>query len=148
MLTATALHLRPQPLEQDQIALPIPPAPPVLPVVVEQGDSDELRQRAARFAQAVAEVLHGHRPARQLGPWLAADVYDQLLLHLRGRRAAPSRHRVRVASVHVEMIHRRAAEIAVRLVHGGRSTALALRLDLDSDAPHGPIWRCTALTWA
>lgn len=150
MLTATQLPLIPASVAQlppDQVPLPFPPAPPVLPVPVERDDTGELRDRAARFVQAVTEVIHGHRPARQLGPWMAPDVYEQLLTRLRNR-PGPSRSRPRVASIHLAMSKPGVAEIAARVRHGGRSHALALRLDLDTGSPHGPLWRCTALTWA
>jgi len=148
MLTATHLPLTPAVRPPEQIPLPFPAAPPVLPVPVERDDTGELRDRAARFVQAVAEVIHGHRPARQLGPWMAADVYEQLLTRLRRSRAGASRRRPQLASIHLSMSTPGVAEIAARVRHAGRSHALALRLELDRDGSHGPLWRCTALTWA
>ncbi|RLV54810.1 hypothetical protein D9V41_14550 [Aeromicrobium phragmitis] len=151
MLTATAFVTDPHPEHRhldDQIPLPFPPAPPVLPVPVERDHSGDLRHRSARFVQAVAEVIHGHRPVRQLGPWMTADVFEHLQDHLHRRRVRASRHRARLASVHVSMVHAGAAEIAGRMVHDGRSHAIALRLERDDTAPRGPLWRCTALTWA
>lgn len=130
-----------------QIPLPFPPAPPALPVPLERENSGELRDRAARFVQAVAEVICGHRPVRQLGPWMAPEVFEHLQDHLH-RRTSGSRHRPRVASVHVSVPGATAAEIAGRMVYDGRSRAIALRLERDDKAPHGPRWHCTALTWA
>ncbi|WP_293785870.1 Rv3235 family protein [uncultured Aeromicrobium sp.] len=151
MLTATAFATERRPDRReldDQIPLPFPPAPPVLPAPVERNGTGELRDRSARFVQAVVEVIHGHRPVRQLGPWMTVDVFEHLQDHLHQRRVRASRHRARLASVHVSMVRDGAAEIAGRMVHDGRSHAIALRLERDDAAPRGPMWRCTALTWA
>jgi hypothetical protein len=51
-------------------------------------------------------------------------------------------------SVHVAMVHDCAAEIAGRMVHRGRSRAIAVRLELQTTHRGDQVWRCTALTWA
>jgi hypothetical protein len=135
-----------------QIPLPFPGMSPVLPVPVERGDARPMRQRAARFMQALVEVLSGERAARQMAAWMAPDVYDQLTsrlaVHARVPLRARSGHGARIVSVHVAMIHDGAAEIAGRMVHRGRSRAVAVRLELQTTHRGDQVWRCTALTWA
>ncbi len=136
----------------DQIPLPFPGMTPVLPVPVERGDAKPLRDRSARFMQALVEVLSGERPVRQMGPWMAPDVYEQLSSRLTVRAKSPRRvtaaRGARIVSVHVSMVHDEAAEIAGRMVHRGRSRALAVRLELQTTHRGDRVWRCTALTWA
>ena len=160
MKTATALlvpSLQPafgRPVEPapGQIPLPFPSMTPVLPVPVERGDARPMRQRAARFMQALVEVLSGERAVRQMAAWMAPDVYEQLTnrltVHARVPLRARSGHGARIVSVHVAMVHEGAAEIAGRMVHRGRSRALAVRLELQTTHRGDQVWRCTALTWA
>jgi len=159
MKTATALlvpSLQPSfagPVEPatGQIPLPFPGLSPVLPVPVERGDARPMRQRAARFMQALVEVLSGERAARQMAAWMAPDVYDQLTSRLAAHARVPLRSRsgrgARIVSVHVAMVHDGAAEIAGRMVHRGRSRALAVRLELQTTHRGDQVWKCTALTW-
>jgi hypothetical protein len=160
MKTATALlvpSLQPAfagPVEPapGQIPLPFPGISPVLPVPVERGDAQPMRERAARFMQALVEVLSGERAVRQMAAWMAPDVYDQLTSRLAAHARVPLRarsgHGARIVSVHVAMVHDGAAEIAGRMVHRGRSRALAVRLELQTTHRGDQVWRCTALTWA
>ena len=160
MKTATALlvpSLRPSfdgPFEPapGQIPLPFPGLSPVLPVPVERGDAAPMRQRAARFMQALVEVLSGERAVRQMAAWMAPDVYDQLTSRLSAHARVPLRarsgHGARIVSVHVAMVHDGAAEIAGRMVHRGRSRALAVRLELQTTHRGDQVWKCTALTGA
>jgi hypothetical protein len=160
MKTATALlvpSLQPSfagPVEPatGQIPLPFPGLSPVLPVPVERGDARPMRQRAARFMQALVEVLSGERAARQMAAWMAPDVYDQLTSRLAAHARVPLRsrsgHGARIVSVHVAMVHDGAAEIAGRMVHRGRSRAIAVRLELQTTHRGDQVWKCTALTWA
>ncbi|KAA1400205.1 Rv3235 family protein [Aeromicrobium ginsengisoli] len=160
MKTATALlvpSLQPSfagPVEPaaGQIPLPFPGLSPVLPVPVERGDAAPMRQRAARFMQALVEVLSGERAVRQMAAWMAPDVYDQLTSRLSAHARVPMRARsgrgARIVSVHVAMVHDGAAEIAGRMVHRGRSRALAVRLELQTTHRGDQVWKCTALTWA
>lgn len=135
-----------------QIPLPFPGLRPVLPVPVERGDARPLRERSARFMQALVEVLSGERPVRQLAAWMAPDVHEQLTRRLSAHARVPLRARsgrgARIVSVHVAMVHAGAAEIAGRMVHRGRSRAIAVRLELQTTHRGDKVWRCTALTWA
>lgn len=134
-----------------QVPLPFPGMTPVLPAPVERGDAKPLRDRSARFMQALVEVLSGERPVRQMGPWMAPDVYEQLSsrlsAHARNPRAVTSARGARIMSVHVAMVHDEAAEVAGRMVHRGRSRALAVRLELQTTHRGDRVWRCTALVW-
>jgi hypothetical protein len=160
MKTATALlvpAIRPTfagPVEPapGQIPLPFAGISPVLPVPVERGDAAPLRERSARFMQALVEVLTGERPVRQMAAWMAPDVYEQLSSRLSAHARVPLRARngrgARIVTVHVAMVHDGAAEVAGRMVHGGRSRAVAVRLELQTTHRGDRVWRCTALTWA
>jgi len=135
-----------------QIPLPFPGMTPVLPAPIERGDARAIRERSARFMQALVEVLSGERPVRQMAAWMAPDVYAQLTTRLTAHARVPLRARsgrgARIVSVHVAMVHDEAAEIAGRMVHRGRSRALAVRLELQETNRGQKVWRCTALVWA
>lgn len=162
MRTATALSVVPttptftHPIQSTpgQIPLPFPGMRPVLPVPVERGEAGDhpLRQRASHFMQALVEVLSGERAARQMAAWMAPDVYDQLHARLAARARVPRRAGVgsaaRIVSVHVSMVSDEAAEVAGRMVHRGRSRAVAVRLELQTSHRGERAWRCTALVWA
>jgi hypothetical protein len=99
---------------------------------------------AARYVQAVIEVLARQRPLSQLARWTAADVYRELS-RLRetppvGTRADARPPRRAVASVRVSSLAPDVAEVAARVAEGARSTAIAARLDYRRDR-----WTCTAL---
>jgi hypothetical protein len=108
--------------------------------------NDEVRLWAARFAQAVVEVLGGDRPLVQLVRWTSHRVYVDLERRLTvlartsdtGRRRRTVRPQVR--SVHVFHPTPEAAEISVHVRYGQRSRAIAARLELS-----GGRWQCTAL---
>jgi hypothetical protein len=142
------------PIEQSagQIPLPFPGMTPVLPAPVERGDARPIRERSARFMQALVEVLSGERPVRQMAAWMAPDVYAQLSSRLTAHAHVPLRARsgrgARIVSVHVAMVNDEAAEIAGRMVHRGRSRAIAVRLELQTTHRGDQAWRCTALVWA
>ena len=135
-----------------QIPLPFPGMTPVLPAPIERGDARAIRERSARFMQALVEVLSGERPVRQMAAWMAPDVYAQLTTRLTAHARVPLRARsgrgARIVSVHVAMVHDEAAEIAGRMVHRSRSRALAVRLELQETNRGQKVWRCTALVWA
>ncbi|HWV26852.1 MAG TPA: Rv3235 family protein [Aeromicrobium sp.] len=135
-----------------QSPLPFPGVAPVLPVPVERGDSGPLRQRCARFMQALVEVLSGERPCRQMQTWLSPAVYDRLTRRLvSGSGPLPrskERPKARLVSVHVSMLDSDIAEIAARMVHRGRSRAIAVRLEPFTTHRGDRMWRCTALEWA
>lgn len=104
-------------------------------------DLPAARGWAARFAQALVEVLAGDRPVGQLVRWTSAAVYDELAGLVAApavRPAGPPRGLVR--SVHVSQPADGVAEVAALVRRGGRSTAIAVRLEgLDGR------WQCTAL---
>ncbi|HET6627759.1 MAG TPA: Rv3235 family protein [Nocardioidaceae bacterium] len=107
---------------------------------------DEVEAWAARFAQAVVEVLGGDRPLSQLVRWTTSRVYADLGRRVRIlARTAPARQRLRtvrpqVRSVRVFQPTPASAEVSVHVRHGRRSRALAARLQLDDDH-----WQCTDL---
>ncbi|KQY59962.1 hypothetical protein ASD11_10685 [Aeromicrobium sp. Root495] len=163
MRTATALAPRTSFLRHhdisataaEQVPLPFPGLHPVLPVPVERGlvPPDSLRGPAMRFTQALAEVLSGGRACRQLAPWVAPDVYDQLQRRLLAHARVPTRRTgpitaARVVSLHLLMVDQEAAEVAARMVHRGRSRAIALRLELVTTHRGERRWQCKALEWA
>jgi hypothetical protein len=96
---------------------------------------------AGRIAQAVLDVVAGHRPAHQVLRWLRPDVFDTVR-----RRAslATSGHAVSrrpvVRSLRLCPVHPDAVEVAAVVVDGRRARAMAMRLDAV-----GSRWRVTAL---
>ena len=151
MMSATALAAIPYDIEQDP--LPFPGVAPVLPAPVERDDIGPLRDRCARFMQALVEVLSGDRSCRQMQMWLAPEVYTMLsqrLVRDRGpiRRRAAGSASARLVSVHVSMVGDGIAEIAGRMVHRGRSRAVAVRLEPFTTRRGEQMWRCTAVEWA
>lgn len=137
----------------EQMPLPIPMPRTLLPAPVEHGpvSSGELRHRSGRFMQAVAEVLSGMRPPRQLSPWMTREVYGELTSFVNrkfNRDSDAISQRAQVVSVHVFMVNEDAAEIAARMVVGGRSHAIAARLQHVRDPRERSVWRCTSLAWA
>jgi hypothetical protein len=145
--TATALATV-EPIS-GQIPLPFPrPAKVIaLPVPRPGADDPALRQHAAKLTQAIVEVLAGRRPPRQLEPWLTKPVFAQLQSRLRIGARRPVGRSARLASLHLSEVEAGIAEIAGRIVIGGRSRALALRLERMTDHHGRTGWRCTALVW-
>lgn len=130
-----------------------PPAPvkalpktPELRIVPTNGSGEDIQLWAARFAQAVVEVLGGDRPLPQLVRWTSQRVYLELERRLTilarssqgGRR--PRAVRPQVRSVHVFHPTPESAEVSVHVRHGQRSRAIAARLELSRGR-----WQCTAL---
>jgi hypothetical protein len=100
---------------------------------------------AARYLQAVVEVIGRQRPVTQLARWTAAHVYTELVrlhraaaAHPRDASARPVRQAV--VSVRVCRVGTDAAEVAARIEEGPRSRAVAARLDFRRGR-----WTCTAL---
>ena len=123
------------------------PATPDPKVVASHvGPAPEVRTWAARFAQAVVEVIGGDRPLSQLLRWTNAVVYQELDRRVRIlARTSPHRSRLRsirpqVQSVHVFQPGPDSAEVSVHVRYGQRSRAIAARLELAGDR-----WSCTAL---
>ncbi len=129
----------------------------------------ELREQARGFAQALVEIVAGDRTLTQLVRWTTADVYEQLHHRVHTLATCPPpavdpsrprrRRRPRVASVHLTQPADGIAEVAARVDHGARSTALALRLERRVGARRvctgGVVrrvaeerWVCTAVSWA
>ena len=101
---------------------------------------------AARYVQAVVEVIARQRPVSQLARWTAADVYAELARVHREATAQPRESGARparqaVASVRVFKVAADAAEVAARVLEGPRSRAVAARLDFRRGR-----WTCTALS--
>ena len=139
------------PLAQPQAVLDLeldgerhPAAGPGLRVV--SGDDRGLDAFAARFAQAVVEVIGGDRGVHQLMRWTTEDVYADLMRRSHAlQRATPGDQRLRrvratVRSVHLFRPHEDAAELSVHVRHGQRSRAIAGRIERIEGR-----WRCTVL---
>lgn len=123
------------------------PNTPELRVVGDSaGTVDDVEAWAARFAQAVVEVLGGDRPLSQLVRWTTSRVYADLGKRVRIiGRASPAGQRLRtirpqVRSVHVFQPTPDTAEVSVHVRNGRRSRAIAARLQFDEER-----WQCTAL---
>lgn len=99
---------------------------------------------AARFMQAVVEVLSSDRPLTQLVRWTNQEVYADIA-HRRQRVAeraarAPRPVRPHVATVRICHPTVTTAEVSARVATGTRSRAIAARLDLRRGR-----WLCTAI---
>ncbi|HLL08849.1 MAG TPA: Rv3235 family protein [Nocardioidaceae bacterium] len=109
----------------------------------------DVRDWAARFVQAVAEVIGGDRPVTQLIRWTDHEVYLDVSRRVRilgVTSTASTRSRVnrpQVRSVHICQPLDGVAEVAVHIRHGARSRAVAARLEVVRDR-----WLCTALELA
>ncbi|NHC43723.1 Rv3235 family protein [Motilibacter aurantiacus] len=132
--------------------LPATPDVPRLRLVTDEEDGfgrrptgraelPEPREWAARLVQAVVEVLGGERPPAQLLRWTSEEVYARVRSSAAPpRRAAATRARAHVRSVHVCEPEDGVAEVAAVIVRSGRAQALALRMEgLDGR------WQCTTL---
>jgi hypothetical protein len=100
---------------------------------------------AARFLQAVVEVVASERPLAQLARWTDAAVFAEI--SDRRDRVADRRARARsrggrqvVATVHISRPEGAVAEVAARVTAGRRSRAIAARLDYSRGR-----WLCTAI---
>lgn len=161
MNTATSLLVRHAPEPRfgistsppEQVPLPLAGIPQLtLMSIPDAGPaSNPLQERASRFMQVLIEVLAGERPVRQLGAWMSSDVFEQLQRLLAAQLRGPEQLRVkagsRIASVHVTMLNDSTAEVFARMVQGGRSRAVAIRLELQTNQRGLRQWRCTALIW-
>jgi hypothetical protein len=106
----------------------------------------EVRVWAGRLVGAVGEVLAGDRPVSQLVRFTDEGVFAELNRRVRllglsttaGSRR--SRERCVVRSVRVCQPVADVAEVAAHVRHGGRSRAIALRLEIRRNR-----WVCTAL---
>jgi hypothetical protein len=100
---------------------------------------------AGRFLQAVIEVVSSDRPLAQLARWTDRHVYaeiaqrrERVAEHRRPGQVQP--HRQHVATVHIWQSAADSAEVSARISSGGRSRAIAARLDFSRGR-----WLCTAI---
>ncbi len=100
---------------------------------------------AGRFLQAVIEVVSSDRPLSQLARWTDRRVYAEIAQrkqrvasHQRTGPVRPSRQHV--ATVHIWQSAADSAEVSARVTSGGRSRAIAARLDFSRNR-----WLCTAI---
>ncbi len=120
------------------------PSAPELHVVA--GNRGDVEAWAARFAQAVVEVVGGDRSPHQLIRCTSPAVHADLLRRTAAlnRAAAPElrsrRLRAQVQSVHVFLPSAASAEVSVHVRHGQRSRAIAARIEQFDGR-----WMCTAL---
>jgi hypothetical protein len=150
-ITAPAVRGPAMPIAETQAALaleldgaPELPSRPSLRVVT--GEERELDAFSARFAQAVVEVIGGDRGVHQLMRWTTEWVYADLMHRSHAlQRATPGDQRLRrvratVRSVHLFRPHEDAAELSIHVRHGGRSRAIAARIERIEGR-----WRCSVL---
>jgi hypothetical protein len=104
-------------------------------VIVDQ----QLRAHATTLCLAVVETVTGDRSLTQLTRWLTPDAYDRLAADI-GTPPTVGQQRPRLLSVHVSTPTAGVAEVCGRVRSGGRSRALALRLEQQRGR-----WVCTAL---
>jgi len=102
---------------------------------------------AGRFLQAVVEVVSSDRPLSQLLRWTDERVYEEIgvrkrRMTLRRQATGVKPGRQQVASVHVAQLSPATAEVAARVTCGGRSRAVAARLELVRKR-----WVCTAIAF-
>jgi hypothetical protein len=100
---------------------------------------------AARFVQAIVEVVAGHRPSTQILRFTSTTVYSDVARRAAIVASAKAHSRAKlvrpqVATVHVYHPDGDSAEVAARVVVGGRSRAIAARLELKDNR-----WTCTAI---
>ena len=100
---------------------------------------------AARFLQAVVEVVASERPLAQLARWtdsaVLAEISDRRERVADRRAGARSRcGRQVVATVHISRPEGTVAEVAARVTAGRRSRTIAARLDYSRGR-----WLCTAI---
>lgn len=106
----------------------------------------EARAWGGRLAQAVSEVLAGDRPVAQLVRFTDEDVFVELNRRVRllglttTANGRGTKERCVLWSVRVCRPNSEVAEIAAHVRHGGRSRAIALRMELRRNR-----WICTAL---
>ncbi len=140
-------------LALDDHGLPEGPATTPPPCRTPDVADRALRAWSARFAQALVEVVGGHRPVVQLVRWTSREVFRDLERRTRlvqqasttGQDTLPLRSTAlaEVRSVHVSRPSPLVAEVSVHVSHGRRSRAVALRLDLRQGR-----WVCTALDFS
>lgn len=111
-----------------------PPAP------VDVGCLPDPRRWAALLAQAVVEILAGHRPAGQIVRWVDPEIYERVRASAADPARAPSGTPVRVRRVRVSTAMDGTVEAAAVVDDGTRCRALAMRFEALARR-----WQCTAL---
>ncbi len=116
----------------------------VQPGATHASDFDESEAWAARFLQAVVEVVSSDRPLTQLARWTDSTVYAEIARR-KSRVAARKPGTARTGRPHVVTVHichpvADTAEVSARVTMGGRSRAIAARLEARCDR-----WLCTAI---
>lgn len=96
----------------------------------------DLQRAALLFTRAIVEGLCGRRGAAQFGDLVSPRVVAMIV----GRAASDRLQPLKPASMRVQLVTPQAAEVAVRVVRDGLSSAIAFRLDHRRGA-----WRCTAI---
>jgi fermentation-respiration switch protein FrsA (DUF1100 family) len=119
----------------------------LLPHGARDGSGGTMEAWAARFIQAVIEVIASDRPVSQLVRWTSRRVYADIAERQRRvaehRRARATRScRQHVATVRVSRPTGGCAEVAARVTFGARSRAVAARLDYVNGR-----WLCTAISF-
>ncbi len=153
---------------QGALALEVEPrtAPPRVPsptlpgvaapdiVAVATATRRQLESWAGRYAQAVAEVATGDRPAAQVVRWSTPRVYDDLarraMLISRttktGLGSGRARHqlaRPQVKGVKISFVAGHVVEACFHVRYGERSRAIAARFEVIEGR-----WQCSALEFA
>lgn len=149
-ITAPAPDGPATPVDQAQATLALDLVDPELPgrpsLRLVSGEERELDAFAARFAQAVVEVIGGDRGVHQLMRWTTEWVYADLMHRTHALQRTTSgdqrlrRVRATVRSVHLFRPDEDAAELSIHVRHGHRSRAIAARIERIEGR-----WRCSVL---
>lgn len=119
---------------------PLLPFARVAPDLVPEASEEvpvEVRRMAVLLSRVLVEALRGSRPAHQLVRWFDEEALSIIVDRARAERLLPA---LTLASLRVQQSGPSAAEVTLRLVRAGRSTAAALRLERH---PRG--WRARGL---
>jgi hypothetical protein len=107
---------------------------------VDVGGLPDPRRWAALLAQAVVEILAGHRPAGQIVRWVDPEIYERVRASAAVPARSPSGTPVRVRRVRVSTALDGTVEAAAVVDDGTRCRALAMRFEALARR-----WQCTAL---
>ena len=110
------------------------------PAAVDLGGLPDPRRWAGLLAQAVVEILAGHRPAGQIVRWVDPEIYERVRASATVPARAPSGTPVRVRRVRVSTTMDGTVEAAAVVDDGTRCRALAMRFEALARR-----WQCTAL---
>lgn len=107
---------------------------------VDLGGLPDPRRWAGLLAQAVVEILAGHRPPGQIVRWVDPEIYERVRASAAVPARAPSGTPVRVRRVRVSTAMDGTVEAAAVVDDGTRCRALAMRFEALARR-----WQCTAL---